>query len=179
MNAHQWSLDEDAWRTRIESSPELVDVVDRAVVSRLYAAACDSMLRLNRVAAAAMRAVGAHAATDVTGFGVLGHASNLAAVQTAAVRFELTRLPLLAGALPLARVHRGFGLLEGRSSETSGGLLVALAAADVDAFVDALDAPAWIVGRVIGVGVAGDDDDGDTTRARTAVLADDVEFFEV
>lgn len=36
---------------------------------------------------------GAHGATDITGFGVLGHASNLAAIQKEAVSFHIHSLP--------------------------------------------------------------------------------------
>lgn len=37
--------------------------------------------------------VGAHGATDITGFGLLGHARNLAAAQKAAVSFRIHTLP--------------------------------------------------------------------------------------
>ena len=37
--------------------------------------------------------VGAHGATDVTGFGILGHARNLAGSQKAAVSFKIHTLP--------------------------------------------------------------------------------------
>lgn len=46
----------------------------RAQAARAYDVACDGMARLNRNAARLMHAHGAHAATDVTGFGLLGHA---------------------------------------------------------------------------------------------------------
>ena len=97
---------------------------------------------------------GAHGATDVTGFGFLGHARNLAEHQAAPVSFELHTLPCIAG---LARVDEALGknwrLTQGFSAETSGGILVALPPDAVEAFVAECAAlsgkPAWIVGRVV------------------------------
>ncbi|HEX3605873.1 MAG TPA: selenide, water dikinase SelD [Candidatus Dormibacteraeota bacterium] len=61
------------------------------------AAAVGSMRALNRDAAAAALATGVAAATDVTGFGVLGHARNLGRASGCGVEIEATRLPLLPG----------------------------------------------------------------------------------
>lgn len=70
-------------------------VVTRDEVLEAFAKAADSMGRLNRNAARLMHRHGAHAATDVTGFGLIGHARNLAANQRAPVRFHLHTLPIL------------------------------------------------------------------------------------
>ncbi len=67
------------------------------------AAATDSMLRLNRNACEAMIEAGARAATDITGFGFLGHAMNLARGSGVRVAIELAALPLFPGAMDLAR----------------------------------------------------------------------------
>lgn len=141
--------------------------------------------------AAAFRQHGAHAATDVTGFGILGHASNLAASQHAAVDVVVETLPIIRGMRAL-NDHNGnlFKLLDGTSAETSGGLLICVPAANAEvrgsrlpptrrvpqtpvraqaliAELQALDsAPAWVVGRV---------EEG-TGRAR---IADDVRVVEV
>jgi len=61
-----------------------------------------SMARLNRNAAEAARRHGAHAATDVTGFGLAGHALGLARECRAGLEIEVNELPLLPGALELA-----------------------------------------------------------------------------
>ena len=74
-----------------------------------------------------MRAHGAHAATDVTGFGLLGHARNLAVHTTERVRFEIHTLPCIARCAEVdAAVGGNFRLAEGLSAETSGGILAAL-----------------------------------------------------
>jgi selenide,water dikinase len=61
-----------------------------------------SMLRLNRVAAQVGQAVGVRGATDITGFGLLGHVAEMVEASGAGVSIEATRLPLLDGALALA-----------------------------------------------------------------------------
>jgi selenide,water dikinase len=63
------------------------------------AAAIASMTTLNRDAARIGRAHGATAATDITGFGLLGHLRNLVRGSGVGARIELERLPLLPGAL--------------------------------------------------------------------------------
>ncbi len=112
-------------------------------------AAIRSMRQLNRDAGRAMQAVGARAATDVTGFGLLGHAHRLAAESGVALRIRSADLPLLPGALDLARTgHLPGGsrrnlelsrattlvapgvatelLALAADAQTSGGLLVAV-----------------------------------------------------
>ncbi len=70
-------------------------------------AACASMMRLNAGAAAAMRSVGigpdgVHAATDITGFGLMGHLSNVSRESGAGLVVDAGAVPLLPGALALA-----------------------------------------------------------------------------
>jgi len=67
------------------------------------AAAIASMTTLNQGAARIGRAHGATAATDVTGFGLLGHLRNIARGSGVGARVELAVLPLLPGALELMR----------------------------------------------------------------------------
>ncbi len=113
-------------------------------------AAITSMTALNRAAAdvlrnAAPRAV--HACTDVTGFGLIGHGSEMAAASGCTLALELGAIPLLEGALELALANLpggGYANREhfgGRVSataddparlallydpQTSGGLLIAV-----------------------------------------------------
>ena len=64
---------------------------------------------------------GAHGATDVTGFGILGHAVNLASAQKNAVDFVIHQLPIIRNMAAVAEAGGiNFGLLQGRSAETSG-----------------------------------------------------------
>ena len=79
------------------------------------------MARLNRTAAKLMHKFHAHAATDVTGFGILGHARNLATNQKAEVSFIIESLPIYAHMVAVAKASPiNFKLLDGYSAETSG-----------------------------------------------------------
>ena len=112
--------------------------------------AVESMLRLNRHPSHIVRQVGCHALTDVTGFGLLGHAQEMAETSGAALRIEAGRVPLFDGALAYAAQGIATGgesrnrqffqpkvrLAEGIADElasllfdpqTSGGLLIAAA----------------------------------------------------
>jgi len=116
----------------------------------VVAAAVEVMSELNAAAAQAARAAGAHAVTDVTGFGLLGHLHELAAASGVAVEVRAASVPALPGALELlgddralaggsrenrrqATAYASFadGVEEVRrrllcDAATSGGLLVAL-----------------------------------------------------
>lgn len=125
------------------------------------AAAIDQMRALNRAAAEVLVEHGVTAATDITGFGLLGHSLEMARASGACLRFDAEALPALGGALDLARAgvetggashNRRFvgGELEvgaGVSAEvvalavdpqTSGGLLAAIDDARAAAVADAL-----------------------------------------
>ncbi len=70
------------------------------------AAACESMVQLNRVGCeAAVEVGGVHSATDVTGFGLAGHLFEMAAGSGTTLVIELSRLPLFPGVEGL--VHKG------------------------------------------------------------------------
>lgn len=140
----------------------------------LLAAACRSMGRLNAAAAEAAREVGLAAATDVTGFGLLGHAAELAAASGVAVRLSAGSLPLLDGAREaMARGHASGGAARtlahlrdeltvaagvddvlrdlAADAETSGGLLLAVAPereADLVAALAARQVPAARIGAL-------------------------------
>ncbi len=128
------------------------------------------MATLNHEAAEALHRVDPHAVTDVTGFGLAGHAAEMAAASGAAVEIDLGALPLLPGALEAAAtglVPAGAG--KNRDSitavlsiddgadelrvdlcldpQTSGGLLAAVTPKDADALVRRLPGAA-IVGRI-------------------------------
>ena len=126
---------------------------------------------LNRDAAEALHAVDPHAVTDITGFGLAGHAAEMADASGCAVELELGSLPVLPGALEAAAtglvpagtgknraslaevLHIGDGADELRvdlalDPQTSGGLLAAVDPADVDGIIRRLPGAA-LVGRVV------------------------------
>jgi selenide,water dikinase len=117
----------------------------------------ESMRSLNASAARAALALGVICATDVTGFGLLGHASHIAKASRVTLRIVVSRVPLLPGAREVAQrgvrtggADRNQAYLESRvdwgtSSEvervlmidpqTSGGLLLAMPPDRVDRYV--------------------------------------------
>jgi selenide,water dikinase len=66
------------------------------------AAAVESMLTLNRAAAAAALPLDVHASTDVTGFGLIGHARGMALASGVTLEIDAARLRFLPGALDYA-----------------------------------------------------------------------------
>ena len=76
-------------------------LVDGAAVERAVAI----MTTLNAGAAQAMLAVGVHAATDVTGFGLLGHLHEMLAASGVGARIELNKVPVLDEAWSLAAAN--------------------------------------------------------------------------
>jgi len=126
-------------------------------------AAVESMLRLNRRALELAQAHAVGAITDVTGFGLLGHLANLARACGLAAIVESARVPKLPQALELAQqgcvpggtqrnlrhvepITRWPGPLAEAErlllcdAQTSGGLLISVAADESDALVEALRA---------------------------------------
>jgi selenide, water dikinase len=142
----------------------------------LASTAIASMKTLNRVAAETLlsRASAVHACTDVTGFSLMGHGSEMAIGSGVTLAIDPDRVPCFEGVEALAidclpgggrtnqahfepRVHATDPLAESRRAllfdpQTSGGLLVALAEADADSALAALRAagvPAAWIGRVL------------------------------
>lgn len=72
-------------------------------------AAMQSMMQLNRNASQALAHVGAHAVTDISGFGLLGHAWEMASQSLTGMRIEHAALPLL----PNARQYAALGCIPG------------------------------------------------------------------
>ena len=129
------------------------------------------MRRLNRKAMEAGQGLSVHAATDVTGFSLLGHTAEMAEASGVTASIRLSAVPVLDGALENAR----FGLLpEGRytnedyigekvlfdeavkleqrdvlfSPETSGGLLLSLPRRDAEEYLSRIGGNAWIIGEI-------------------------------
>lgn len=132
-----------------------------------------SMMTFNRDAAELMAAMGAHACTDITGFGLLGHLLELCTYSQVSVRLELAQVPvfgaaaacleaeLIPGAVERNREAFAQALrLEGTGPEqlltllfdpqTSGGLLVALPAESAAEYVQAMHARGHTATAIIG-----------------------------
>nr|CAD7607689.1 unnamed protein product [Timema genevievae] len=100
-----------------------------------------------------MHKYNAHGATDITGFGLLGHAQNLAKHQKNEVSFVIHNLPVIAKMGAVAKACGNmFQLLQGHSAETSGGLLICLPREQAAAYCKDIEKQeayqAWIIGIV-------------------------------
>jgi selenide,water dikinase len=138
------------------------------------ATAIDQMRTLNRAASEVLVEGGVVAATDVTGFGLLGHGLEMARASGTHFSFEAAVLPALPGALELAKagvetggaahnrrfVAPSLSLAEGVPEElvvlahdpqTSGGLLAAVPPErlrDIESAFDRADVSYWRIGHV-------------------------------
>lgn len=142
------------------------------------ARAVETMTVLNAGAARAMLAVGVHAATDVTGFGLLGHLRTLLEASGAAAELTAAAVPLLPraremaerGAVPGGTTRNAASVATAvtfadpvdatarlllADAQTSGGLLIAVAPERADALVAGLVREATPAAAVIGRVVAG------------------------
>lgn len=152
--------------TAIKSGRASEDLIGRAA---------RSMATLNRAAADAIaRIPEVHACTDITGFGLLGHATEIAHASGVSIEIGAEAVPLLDGVLPLVSRHRSGGMSSNRAHfagrvampdglardiqdllydpQTSGGLLIAVAAdsrAALEAALAAAGVSFWHIGRVV------------------------------
>jgi selenide,water dikinase len=132
------------------------------------------MMTLNRSASQAARTVGIRAATDITGYSLLGHAYEMASAAGVQFQFEWNALPILDGALELAKqgsipggTARNRDYLQDKvfltrdlalerdavlfDPQTSGGLLMAIAPERYDNLQHEFQARTvshWVIGRV-------------------------------
>jgi selenide,water dikinase len=139
-------------------------------------AAIAMMAALNKDASEAMVSVGAHACTDVTGFGLLGHLHEMTAGSKVGARVSLSKVPVLSGTWELVQegicpggTRRNHESLQGAivwdpeirqeaqlilcDAQTSGGLLIAVPKDRTSALIERLrvrQTPAFaIIGEII------------------------------
>jgi selenide,water dikinase len=139
------------------------------------AASVESMTTLNRAACEAMLDYDVHSCTDVTGFGLIGHAREMAMGSNVTLEITVDAIRLLPGAAEYARL----GAIPGGQKnnyefascvveksrdlpaemetllydpQTAGGLLISLPEADADALVERVSS-AYRVGRVLERGI--------------------------
>jgi selenide,water dikinase len=138
-----------------------------------YRAMIESTTKLNTPGPALGRLPGVHALTDVTGFGLLGHLLEICKGSGVSAHVDWKSLPVLPGALELARegfstgasgrnfsgygtmVRLGDGIDEAGKAlltdpQTSGGLLVACAPDTLDAVMEAFHADGFSHAAVVG-----------------------------
>jgi selenide,water dikinase len=124
------------------------------------------MTTTNKPVAEAMAEVKANAATDITGFGLIGHSSEMA--EQSMVDIEITSVPVVKGSLQISDIL-GYSLREGLAHETAGGMLLSVSPENTVQLIASLKkrrVTPYKVGKV---------KDG----TGKATLSKDVEFIEV
>lgn len=168
VNVHEWRVLETAkWKELTKRG-----IVDKDEAEDMMHGAVCSMARLNKNGGGLMVKHNARAGTDVTGFGILGHAQNLMENQVAQVGMDIHTLPCIANTAKVeASGVLDFQLVKGLSAETSGGLMICMAEEDAVAYcreIEEMDGePAWIIGKVV------------EHAERRARIVDDVKVLEV
>ncbi|MEG0815811.1 MAG: selenide, water dikinase SelD, partial [Mucinivorans sp.] len=126
-----------------------------------YRTAIENMKMLNDHGADIMQRFGAHGATDITGFGLMGHARGMALASGVTFRIHYSTLPVIAGAMELldqgcvpSTVFKNLDFVRSQvdfdplltfeqkaiavDAQTSGGLLISVEESKADAMVDQL-----------------------------------------
>ncbi|NMC07758.1 MAG: selenide, water dikinase SelD, partial [Candidatus Lokiarchaeota archaeon] len=153
---------------------EITAILPEAEIRPAIEKAVTLMTTSNRPVVEAIRVLHARSAgkfkpramTDVTGFGIVGHAGNLASAS--GVDIEIIRVPAIKHAMALSGLF-GYPLKEGKAAETAGGMLVAVAKEYEERFLNALH-DQGVIGHVVGRAKAG---------SGMAKLADRVEHVDV
>jgi len=130
----------------------------------------EAMTTLNRNASLAMREAGANAATDITGYGLVGHLVEMAEASKDGIELWASKIPIHAGALQIVEdgtfepgIMMNLNSFGGKvdrkeiddnmgsiifGSETSGGLAVVLPENNVENFLKKYHKPAAVIGHI-------------------------------
>jgi selenide,water dikinase len=115
-----------------------------------YFLSMESMATLNKNTSVLLKRYKSHGATDVTGFGILGHAQNLAGAQKLEIDLVIDSLPIIQGMERKVQGFHDFKVTGGYSAETSGGILTMMAPEQAREFIRAsigeFGQTTWIIG---------------------------------
>lgn len=155
--------------TGILSTAMKEDLVSQEVVDKVI----ETMVHLNKYAAMSVNKFEVHSITDITGFGLLGHAMEMAKASDVTIEIDSKNVPILDGAIEMAQMgivpsgaYNNMGYIQEDvmkdesvpeciedclyDPQTSGGLLVAVRADQADDIVKDMLANGSIVAEVIG-----------------------------
>ena len=133
INAMQWLKTDKVKREKI-----LQDATESELVEAFYRAE-EQMATLSLAPAELIQKYRTSACTDVTGFGILGHANYLAQAQKNKVTLVLNKFPVYKNLIKIEHKVQDFKLMDGYAAETSGGLLICLPKNSVKPFMDELE----------------------------------------
>ncbi len=155
--------------TGILSTAMKEDLVSQEVVDKVI----ETMVHLNKYAAMSVNKFEVHSITDITGFGLLGHAMEMAKASDVTIEIDSKNVPILEGAIEMAQMgivpsgaYNNMGYIQDDvmkdesvpeciedclyDPQTSGGLLVAVRADQAEDIVKDMLANGSIVAEVIG-----------------------------
>jgi len=148
------------------SIEEVFPTLSRLELEKLPELAIETLKISNKPVAEIIREIPIHAATDVTGFGLFGHAQVIA--ERSKVNILLEQMPIFKNSLEVSEIL-GYELKTGKSAETAGGMLLAIPPDKIEAIQIELQnrgIPSFLVGKVIrGKG--------------TVLLSENLDFLEV
>jgi selenide,water dikinase len=155
---------------RMIDEPDLSEVLLKKISLKTIKEAIRKTISLmtttNKPVAESMTEVKINAATDITGFGLIGHASEVA--EQSLVDIEIANVPVIKGSLQISDTL-GYSLREGIAHEPAGGMLLSVSPENTAKLIASLkkrQVTPYIVGKV-------------KTGTGKAALSKDVQYLEV
>ncbi len=142
------------------------DLVSKKELTKMEQLVIKSMTTSNKPVAQVFQEIPVNAATDITGFGLVGHSEEMV-TQNKRINIEIEKIPIFKGALELSNLC-GYGLETGNAAETAGGVLISIDSNLLDQLLDALKKKG-INPRVIGKVIPG---------SGKVILSDHLEIVE-
>jgi selenide,water dikinase len=119
-----------------EEGKELLSQIPQDLIEKAITHAINNMTSSNKPIAEVMQQVPIHAATDITGFGLKGHLTNMATLSK--VDITINNLYIIPGTPELSELF-GYPLLTGEAKETAGGIIMAVSKENTDNLQSELD----------------------------------------
>lgn len=162
VNAVQWLIDGNTKWNKVK------EIISEEQLWESYSISEESMCRLNLETAKIMKKYRIGACTDVTGFGIKGHAENLVIAQKKSLNIVIEKLPIIRNSDKINNNVFNFKLIEGYSAETSGGLFIIMNKDDAISFVEDMKANnQWV--QIIGYTEEG---------TRQVIIKDNIEIIQ-
>ncbi len=140
-----------AYRLIKEPEPmkEIFELISQEKMEKAIDIAVNIMITSNKPVAKVMQEISVNAATDVTGFGIKGHAEEMAKQSNVDIIIE--KLPIIKGTKEMAETF-GYPLLEGKAAETAGGMLISVSKDNLENLINLLKkngVKPYVIGKVI------------------------------
>jgi len=128
----------------------IYDLFSKKEIKEIETLVIKSMITSNKPVAEVAQEIPINAMTDITGFGLRGHAEEMLNYGQK-IDFEINKLPIFKGSLQLSNLC-GYGLEDGRAAETAGGMLISVSPEYLDSLIESLENKKvipHIIGKVV------------------------------